>query len=150
MENRRCCLRHTYLAVKTQDGKSFGGNQNWAAGCMMRRYGCGVVALSLIHSSERAAVLGLYHDATEIITGDMPTPIKYYNPEIRQDVYKRQYRYRLSDESVLHRGSHRRVLKRRPHPQWYIAVHIRAFRRALPSDSAIRPQTPGCGHCPEA
>ena len=45
MENRRCCLRHTYLAVKTQDGKSFGGNQNWAAGCMMRRYGCGVVAL---------------------------------------------------------------------------------------------------------
>ena len=45
MENRRCCLRHTYLAIKTQDGKSFGGNQNWAAGCMMRRYGCGVVAL---------------------------------------------------------------------------------------------------------
>lgn len=34
-------------------------------------------------NAERAAVLGLYHDATEIITGDMPTPIKYYNPEIR-------------------------------------------------------------------
>jgi len=32
---------------------------------------------------ERLAVLGLYHDATEIITGDMPTPIKYYNPAIR-------------------------------------------------------------------
>ena len=29
-------------------------------------------------NAERAAVLGLYHDATEIITGDMPTPIKYY------------------------------------------------------------------------
>jgi 5'-deoxynucleotidase len=29
------------------------------------------------------AVAALYHDATEIITGDMPTPIKYYNPEIR-------------------------------------------------------------------
>lgn len=44
MENRRCCLRHTYLAVKTQADKSFGGNQNWATGYMMRKYGCGVVA----------------------------------------------------------------------------------------------------------
>ncbi len=31
----------------------------------------------------RVAVAALYHDATEILTGDMPTPIKYYNPEIR-------------------------------------------------------------------
>ena len=45
MENRRCCLRHTYLAVKTQADKSFGGNQNWATGYMMRKYGCGGVAL---------------------------------------------------------------------------------------------------------
>ena len=29
------------------------------------------------------AVAALYPDATEILTGDMPTPIKYYNPEIR-------------------------------------------------------------------
>lgn len=35
----------------------------------------------------QVAVYALYHDATEIITGDMPTPIKYYNPEI-----KRSYR----------------------------------------------------------
>ena len=33
------------------------------------------------------AVAALYHDATEILTGDMPTPIKYYNPEI-QRAYK--------------------------------------------------------------
>lgn len=33
-------------------------------------------------NSERAAVLAMYHDSTEIITGDMPTPVKYYNPEI--------------------------------------------------------------------
>lgn len=33
--------------------------------------------------AEKAAVLGIYHDATEIITGDMPTPVKYYNSEIR-------------------------------------------------------------------
>ena len=30
------------------------------------------------------AVAALYHDASEIITGDMPTPIKYDNPEIRE------------------------------------------------------------------
>lgn len=33
------------------------------------------------------AVAALYHDATEIITGDMPTPIKYYNDTLR-DSYK--------------------------------------------------------------
>ena len=31
----------------------------------------------------RCAVAALYHDATEILTGDLPTPIKYYNPEIK-------------------------------------------------------------------
>lgn len=33
------------------------------------------------------AVAALYHDASEILTGDLPTPIKYYNPDIR-DAYK--------------------------------------------------------------
>lgn len=36
---------------------------------------------------EHAAMLGIYHDASEIITGDMPTPIKYFNPVI-SEVYK--------------------------------------------------------------
>ena len=35
----------------------------------------------------RVAVAALYHDASEILTGDLPTPIKYYNPDIR-DAYK--------------------------------------------------------------
>ena len=30
------------------------------------------------------AVAALYHDASEILTGDLPTPIKYYNPEIKK------------------------------------------------------------------
>lgn len=34
--------------------------------------------------AERAAVIGMYHDTTEIITGDMPTPIKYFNEDIRR------------------------------------------------------------------
>ena len=34
------------------------------------------------YNPDRAAVLGLYHDAHEIITGDMPTPVKYQNDDI--------------------------------------------------------------------
>ena len=37
--------------------------------------------------AEKAALIGMYHDASEIITGDMPTPVKYYNEDIR-DAYK--------------------------------------------------------------
>ena len=31
----------------------------------------------------RAAVLALYHDASEVLTGDLPAPVKYFNPDIR-------------------------------------------------------------------
>lgn len=34
-------------------------------------------------NAERAAVLGLYHDMPEIITGDMPTPVKYHSKTLR-------------------------------------------------------------------
>ena len=34
-----------------------------------------------------AAAAALYHDVPEILTGDLPTPVKYYNPEIR-DAYR--------------------------------------------------------------
>lgn len=52
-------------------------------------------ALGIIHNmyfdgninAERLAVMGMFHDATEIITGDMPTPVKYYSPVIR-NAYK--------------------------------------------------------------
>ena len=33
---------------------------------------------------DRCASAALFHDASEILTGDLPTPIKYYNPEIKQ------------------------------------------------------------------
>ncbi len=34
-------------------------------------------------NAERAAFLGLYHDMPEIITGDMPTPVKYHSEKMR-------------------------------------------------------------------
>ncbi len=50
-------ISHALAAIRN---KRFGGNVN----------------------AERAALLALFHDASEIITGDLPTPIKYYNPDI--------------------------------------------------------------------
>ena len=52
-------------------------------------------ALAVVHNrrfggnidENKVAVAAMFHDTTEIITGDMPTPIKYYNPEICE-VYK--------------------------------------------------------------
>ena len=35
-------------------------------------------------NAERAATIGLYHDASEIITGDLPTPVKYAGVDIKQ------------------------------------------------------------------
>ena len=47
---------------------------------------------------DRCAVAALYHDASEILTGDLPTPIKYYNPEIK-DAYKQVER--IAGEHLL-------------------------------------------------
>ena len=45
------------------------------------------------------AVAALYHDASEILTGDMPTPIKYDNPAIRK-AYKDVEA--VAEEKLLH------------------------------------------------
>lgn len=50
----------------------------------------GVINNTIYHGDlnpERLALLGIFHDVTEIVTGDMPTPVKYYSPVIR-NAYK--------------------------------------------------------------
>ena len=34
--------------------------------------------------ADRIGMMALYHETSEVLTGDLPTPIKYYNPEIRE------------------------------------------------------------------
>ena len=48
--------------------------------------------------AEHLAVLAIYHDASEILTGDLPTPIKYHDKTIR-DAYKKVER--AADERLL-------------------------------------------------
>ena len=47
---------------------------------------------------DKCAVAALYHDASEILTGDLPTPIKYYNPDIKS-AYKQVER--IAGERLL-------------------------------------------------
>lgn len=45
-----------------------------------------VVGQKIFHKDvnpDRVATAALFHDAPEIITGDLPTPIKYFNPAIK-------------------------------------------------------------------
>ena len=37
---------------------------------------------------EHIALVGMYHDTSEVLTGDLPTPVKYYNPDIAQEYKK--------------------------------------------------------------
>ena len=48
--------------------------------------------------AERLAVLALYHDASETLTGDLPTPVKYHDPAIRS-AYKQVER--LAEEKLV-------------------------------------------------
>jgi 5'-deoxynucleotidase len=49
---------------------------SWEVSVIKNRYYCGNVDANAI------ATAALYHDITEVITGDLPTPIKYHSKEI--------------------------------------------------------------------
>lgn len=68
----------------------------------MLAHGLALIRREILHldgpDPDRCAVAALYHDASETLTGDMPTPIKYYNPEIRS-AYKQVER--IAGERLL-------------------------------------------------
>ena len=71
---------------------------------------------------ERAALLATFHDTTEIITGDMPTPVKYANPAIR-DIYRQ-----IEDDAAEPRRCSSR--SRRTTARWrYSSRQPTVFRR---------------------
>ena len=37
---------------------------------------------------DRIATLAMFHDVSEVLTGDLPTPVKYYNPAIKEEYKK--------------------------------------------------------------
>ncbi|OGU00976.1 MAG: 5'-deoxynucleotidase [Geobacteraceae bacterium GWC2_48_7] len=42
----------------------------------------------------RAALYGIFHDASEIFTGDMPTPVKHFNPDFKRSFHELEDRAR--------------------------------------------------------
>ena len=75
-----------------------------------------------------AAVAALYHDAPEILTGDLPTPIKYYNPQI-PDSYKQVER--VAEDKLLD------MLPRELRPEYEEVLH--------PSDEQVQGAGKGGG-----
>lgn len=47
----------------------------------------GVTKFSKNYDPQKLATVAMYHDMSEVLTGDMPTPVKYYNEEIK-NAYK--------------------------------------------------------------
>jgi len=47
-------------------------------------------------NADKAAVMAMYHDAPEIITGDLPTPVKYFNSEI-ESAYRQVEKVAVSE-----------------------------------------------------
>ncbi len=75
------------------------------------------------YDAEHAMALALYHDASEVITGDLPTPIKHNNPQIKAEYHK------------IERVAIRRLLEMLP------ADFLPAYKKLLEPDPAC-PELP--------
>ena len=62
-------------------------------------------------NAERIALLAMYHDASEVLTGDLPTPVKYFNSQIAQE-YKAIEKIAQQKLVIWFRKSYRISLRR--------------------------------------
>lgn len=80
--------RMKYIARWSLMRNSFSENiQEHSHAVAVLAHALGVIrrdVLGLPCDPNACATAALYHDASEIITGDLPTPIKYYSPAIRE------------------------------------------------------------------
>lgn len=54
-------------------------------------HGLAVIRKEIFHepcNSEHCAMLAVYHDASEVFTGDLPTPVKYFNESLHEEYEK--------------------------------------------------------------
>ena len=79
--NRWALMRNTAIENISQHSNDVAAIAHALAVMKNLRFGGNV-------NAERVAFLGLYHDMPEIITGDMPTPVKYHSKEMRNEFLK--------------------------------------------------------------
>ena len=85
---------------------------------------------------DAAAAAALFHDASEILTGDMPTPVKYFTPALREA-------YALVESSAAERLLSTLPEEMRPAYEPLVFVgeqlsHIRILGRAVAFQSRVR------------
>ena len=76
--NRWALMRNTHMENISEHSLEVATVAHSLAVLHNKRFGGNV-------NAERTAVLGVFHDAPEIITGDMPTPVKYYSKQTTAD-----------------------------------------------------------------
>lgn len=75
------------------------------------------------HNAEHIMALAVYHETGEVITGDLATPIKYFNPEIKHAFGQIEI---LAEEKMLSmlpdelREQYRPVVQHENDPQYYL------------------------------
>ena len=99
----------------------------------------------------RTAVKALYHDVSEIITGDMPTPVKYFNEEITVSYKKIEKRSKDALIEKLPDGMKNEfsdIINAEESPEWAIvkaADTLSAYIKCIEEIKAGNPEFSGAG-----
>ena len=92
----------------------------------------GNVRFNKNYNAELCACAALFHDTSEILTGDLPTPVKYYNPEIKEAYAKVET---VAEKKLLS------LLPQQPRTQWLEQVSEAKKLDLLPAENNLTPRT---------